>query len=250
MSLTLNYGLFSNAELLSFCQTSLQITDESTLQTLALLPFIQKGKQDLEIYEQVYEKNQKSQFTDLLAEKDAIRDESFLAFRSSVEAASHSKNADIRNSAEKILEVIRRHGWSAASFGYKASTAAFSSIVAEINTSFSSDLALINCTPFLAELYADEKEFEKTFKNSISTTSADEPTLTDTRRNLVNSIKGLFSMIVLLQATQPSSELAKYEQDLSQLIIQSLATVKAANTRTSNAKKAEEAKKNSETKDK
>lgn len=86
-----------------------------------------------------------SDFTADKKELDEKQDDGYLCFRSYVLACTYSiLNPEFRAPANRVLEAIRRHGWSLNSLSYKAQTAASLSLINELQrASLADDLTAI-----------------------------------------------------------------------------------------------------------
>jgi hypothetical protein len=235
---SLNFSLFPSDEFYTFSNGAVTIVEEKKDQTPALLPFIDNSTQLVVSYQSALERERKNPFTLLLAEKDAVRDSAFMAFRTYTEAAGYRNMEGWHNAASKVLEVIRRHGWSAASMGYKAETAALEGAISELKLKCADEISLMGSTEWLDEVDAAQKDFADVAHQSVINAPIGVPTLIDVRPALTQSLRALFSMISLLQSNTPSDALKAIETALNELIIRSLSTVKAADTRAGNQKKA------------
>ena len=233
---SLNFSLFPSDELFTFAKGALTIVEPQKEQTPALAPFIDKATTSLTNYQSALEREKKNPFTLLLAEKDGIRDAAFMAFRTLAEAASYRAKPGWNAAASKLLEIIRRQGWSAASLGYKAETAAITNIISEVKTKCAAELTLIKASEWLEELETAQQAFDTATHQSVTNTPTGEPTIWEIRPQLTNALKALFSMISLLQSATPTPELAATETAINELIVRSLSTVKAADTRADNKK--------------
>lgn len=236
---SLNFSLFPSDEFFTFAKGVLAIVGPQKGQTPGLEPFVNKATTSLTSYQSALEREKKNPFTLLLAEKDGIRDSAFMAFRTLTEAASYRAKPGWNAAANKIIEIIRRHGWSAASQGYKAQTAALTNMVSEIKGKCTAELTLIQATDWLEELEAAQQDFDAVAHQSITEAPTSEPTVVSARPVLTNSLRSLFSMISLLNSGTPSEELTTLETAINELIVRSLATVKAADTRAENLKNEE-----------
>ena len=234
---SLNFSLFPGDELFTFAKRTLVIVEPNVEQTPGLMPFFDKTSQSFALYQSALEREKKNPFTLLLAGKDGIRDARFLALRTYVEAMSYRLIPEWTAAAEKILEVIRRHGWTAYGFGYKAETAAITNIISEIRNKCAGELNLIGANDWLNELEAAQRDFDAATHQSVTDAPIGEPTIWEVRPVLTNSLRSLFAMISLLNFGTPSDTLTTLEAALNELIVRSLATVKAAGTRAENAKK-------------
>lgn len=239
MITSLNFSLFPSDELFTFAKGALTIVETKKDQVSAIIPFYDKTSQLFVLYQAALEREKKNPFTIQLAEKDSIRDAAFMGFRTLVEAASYRSKPGWNAAASKILEIIRRQGWSAAALGYKAETAAITNMISEIKSKCAAELTTIRATEWLDELEAAEKAFEAVAHQSVTATNGTEPTIWEIRPQLTNALKSLFSMISLLNSGTPNADLTALETALNELIVRSLSTVKAAGTRAENAKKEE-----------
>lgn len=234
---TVNFSLFPSDELFTFTKGALTIVEEKRSKIPTLVPFLDKANQQLSLYQNALERARKNPYTRLLAEKDALRDASFLVLRTYMEAMNHRTKEGWSYASSKILEVIRRHGWSAASMGYKAESAAINNITSELRGKCATEITFLNAEEFLAELEADQKVFEETSHQNVKSAPTNELTIWDVRPSLTNSLKSLFTFISLLNSSAPTRDLTDLETVLSELIVRSLATVKAADTRSESPKK-------------
>lgn len=237
---SLNFSLFPSDELFTFAKGALSIVGTKKDSVPAIIPFYDKPSQLFVLYQAALERETKNPFTVQLADKDGVRDAAFMGFRTLVEAASYRAKPGWNAAAFKILEIVRRHGWSAATLGYKAETASITNMISEIRNKCATELVTIRATEWLDELEVAEKAFEAVAHQSVTATTGTEPTIWEIRPQLTNALKSLFSMISLQQSVTPSDELDVLETALNELIVRSLTTVKAAGTRAENQKKEEQ----------
>ncbi len=238
---SLNFSLFPSDELLTFAKGVLALVEPQKDGFAVIVPFFDKAVAQKNNFVVALEREAKDPFTSQLSVADQKLDSGFLAFRSYVEAMSYRVTMpDMSEAAGKILEVIRKHGWSAASMGYKAETAAITGIISELQDKYANEINVIGAIDWLNEMEAALQAFEELAKQQVANSSVTEPTLSKVRPDLVRSIKALFSIISLTHEATPADELAALEAALNELIVRSLSTVKAAGTRAENKKKEEE----------
>jgi Family of unknown function (DUF6261) len=237
---SLNWSLFPSDEFFTFCKRSLVIVEPLRPLAPTLAPFIDRAINSNANFQAALERETKNPVTLQLASKDLLCDSSFMAFRLYVEAASYRTSESWRTAAAKILEVIRKHGWTAYNLGYKAQAAAETNIVSEIRSKCSAEMETIMANDWFEEFVAAFDEFETAFNQSITAAPVGQPTIFETRPELVKNLKALFSMISLLNSNDDAiAEFDTVEAALNELITTSLASVKAADTRAENQKKAE-----------
>jgi len=234
---SVNYSVFPADELFTFVRASLKLVDEKKSEVPSLVPFYDKANVHLVAYQAAMEREKKNPYTTVLAGKDGIRDGAFFAFRTFIEAAGYRQKEGWSAASSRIMEIIRRQGYSAAKLGYKAESAVLTNIVAEVREKCQAELTLTTATEWLDELDTAQLDFDTTFKQSIQAGSANEPTVWEVRPALVHSVKAVFSMIALIHANTPDPVLAELEASLNELIVRSLSTLKAAGTRNENQKK-------------
>jgi hypothetical protein len=179
----------------------------------------------------------------LLAAKDAACDASFMAFRLYVEACSYRSIAGWKDAANKIMAIIDRYGWTAYKLGYKAQATAETNMISDLKKNCTSEMDFIKASEWFGEFETAKAALDTVLQQSVAEAPASGTTIMETRPVLVKELKSLFSMIDLLASTNDAGEELKNAiPKLNELIITSLATVKASDTRAENVKKAEAAK--------
>lgn len=104
-------------------------------------------------------------YTQQLSQADDWRDSTFIGGRNAIEAYTHWVfDVAKKESAERILEVINRHGWSLHAFGYAKQSSATNSLIIELkNATFQADLATLGLTNWYLELSKSQVGFENIF---------------------------------------------------------------------------------------
>lgn len=233
---SINYSLLPSNEFYTFNLRVLEIFKGKDLNGTGIDVFVNRVKTASEPFGKAFERESKNPFTEKLALADSGRDEGFFGFRNYVEACSHRSKEGWHDAAVKILEVVRKHGWSAAHFGYKAETAAITSIVSECRTKYEAELNLLSATDWLNELDAAQQAFETIMKESVVPSTDNGPTITETRPVLTEALKSLFSMIDLQYKATGKTLLVDYAKSINDLITQTMTSVKANATRADNKK--------------
>lgn len=109
----------------------------------------------------------KNPYSEQLGKEDDKRDMIFVAGRNIAEGFTHYVfDEDKKKAAERIVAVIRRHGWSMQDFRYQDQSAATNSLLKELRfPGNQADLALINLMDWFKELVKSQEEFEKIFND-------------------------------------------------------------------------------------
>ena len=236
---SLNFALFPSNELLTFAKGTIAISESKKSQLPVIIPFLSNLTSKCDIYQLALERELKNPLTKSQVLADEARSDAFFSFRTYSESAASRRKEGWGVAAGNILSVIRKHGWSAQTWGYKAKSAAFSKIISEIKTKYNPDLKLIGGSELLDELTLAEVNFETLALQVLEVGSTtNEPTISTTRPELVTALKALFQITSLQEISAPSNDATALTESFNQLIITSLSTVKASDTKAENTKKA------------
>jgi hypothetical protein len=238
---SMNLKLVPSDELLTFAQRSVGIFSGILKTGHPLLSFFNKASVALDNYNKAMEREIKNPFTKLLVSGDFTRDNYFYAFRFYIEAFSYRMDNGYAEAANKILDIIHKHGWTAPSMSYKAQTAAVTMIIDEIKTKCMAEIKLLNADEWFKMVVSSQDSFEALQKESIKNSSNNGPTILETRPILIKTIKDLFKMTDLKLTEEPdSTEYKAYVNAINELISITMSTARANATRLANKKKKEE----------
>jgi hypothetical protein len=115
-------------------------------------------------------------YTQKLAEADDWRDSVYVGGRNTIEACTHWVfDIPKKEAAERLLEVINRHGWSLHTFGYQKQSSAMNSLLTEYKKDgFQTDLATISLTVWYNEQVKAQENFENIFNQKANSQSSKE----------------------------------------------------------------------------
>lgn len=234
----LNFTLFSSKELFTFGKNALALAEAKNSSIPALQPFLTNAKTRLSAFQSALERESKNPAVQLQSEKDKIRIDAFMAFRNFIESGTTRRKEGVSAASTDIVGVIRKHSWTVQLLGQKARTAVINNIVSEIKTKHAAQLATTGAAELLDELEQAQHDYETTAKQVVETASENnEPTVSETRPELIAALKSLFQIISLQEISAPSADVTALIAALNEHITASLATVKASDTRAENAKK-------------
>ncbi len=234
----LNFALFPSKELFTFGKNTVTLVEAKKSSIPALQPFLTNVKTRLSTFQSALERESKNPLIQLQSEKDKIRIDAFMAFRNLTESGATRRKEGVAAASTEIIAIIRKHSWSIQLLGQKTRTAAINNIVSEIKTKHAAQLALTGGTELLDELEQAQLDYETTAKQVVETASGNsEPTVSESRPELVQALKSLFQIISLQEISAPSADVTALIAALNEHITASLATVKASGTRAENAKK-------------
>lgn len=227
---TLNYARLSNHLLFTFVKRLLALFGLiSAPETSSAKLFIDKTTKAFEDFSKAFENNIADPFTVLKAEKDDERDEAYLAFRTYIEACSHRLDETIRRHADTILRVIKKHGWSVWSKGYKHQTAVHSTMFADIRNNYKDSIDALQAGIWQEDAEQTQRNFEEVTSDSFK--QPEGPSLSELRPALIKSLRSLLNMTQLILESDPTDENQKLVAEINELIGNTMTSVKASNTR-------------------
>ncbi|MDD4994118.1 MAG: DUF6261 family protein [Paludibacter sp.] len=233
-----NFALFPSEELYSFTKKSVILIDEKKTTVTAVEPFLSISKARLEDFKNALDREAKNPLVKIRTQKATDQIDAFMALRKQAESASTRKKAGVAEAATVIIDVIRKYGWTLQRFGQKTRLTQLDGLISELKTKHPAEVALIGATELLEELEQAQADYLEADTNVVrSENNSTEPTVTETRQPLTDSVKQLFQIISLQEVSAPSAGVTALIASLNELITTSLATVKASDTRTENAKK-------------
>ena len=238
MITNVNYSLLPGDELLTFGLRAINAVDAKKLQLPSVVPYLNNASVKCSGFKSAQERESKNPVTKLQEAKAGVCNDTFIAMRKYFESASARRKEGWSVAAESLLSVIRKHGWSAQHLGYKAKSGVLNNIVSEIRTKYPAELALIAGGELLDEVNDALVDFEATAHQVVEVAASNnEPTVAETRPELEGALRAMFQFIGLQQIAAPSDDLTALIATLNELIVTSLSTVKASDTRAENNKK-------------
>jgi hypothetical protein len=235
---SLNFALFPSNELFTFSKNVIALAEAKKLQIVAIEPFLINANTKAIAFQSALERESKNPLIKNQSESDKIRIDAFMTFRNYSESATTRRKLGIPEAADTIIAIIRKYTWTIQSLGQKARTAKLTNIISEIKTKHAAELTLIGGDELLDELTQAELDYELAFKKvQESKVNANEPTVAETRPEVVSALKSLFQIVGLQEIAAPSADVTALIASLNELITNSLSTVKATDTRSANKKK-------------
>jgi hypothetical protein len=115
-------------------------------------------------------------YTQKLAGADNWRDSVYVGGRNTIEACTHWVfDMPKKEAADRLLEVINRHGWSLHTLGYQKQSSAMNSLLAEYKKEgFQTDLATLSLTVWYNEQVKAQENFESIFNQKANSQNSKE----------------------------------------------------------------------------
>lgn len=152
--------------------------------------------------------SRKQELTEQVNDADRKRDRGFIGFRKHVEADQYNDfNADVKQAADNILDIIQKHGTRLHEEGLTVQSALMTSLFEDLDSdSAKADLDKLNLTNWISELKTMQSEFADLFQQRNELESAkDIPTKVEAKANLVQKVSVLLNGLDFLANTQPDT---------------------------------------------
>jgi hypothetical protein len=233
-----NLALFPSEELYSFSKKAVILVEEKKTTIPAVEPFLGNTKPRLEDFKSALDREDKNPLVKIRTQKATSQIDAFMALRKQAESASTRKKAGVPEAANIVIDVIHKYGWTLQKIGQKTRLTQLDGLITELKTKHPEEVATIGATELLEELELAQADYLVADTNAVrSENNSNEPTVSETRHPLTESLRQLFQIISLQEVSAPSASVTALIASLNELITTSLATVKASDTRTENAKK-------------
>ena len=234
MMTNMNYSIVDNGTMFSFCKHALSLFGNEENIAPTLLPFYNKVKEHFEVMQKAFEREFIDPFTKKKAKANSNRNQSFYAFKHFVSACCMSINETVRASGEKLMAVINKHAKYISKLGYKKQSSAEISVIYEIREDCMQELETCNATVWFEEMENQQEIFETVMQESLIYELHEKPKLGDTRKALDKNLRSLFNLVDLLSQSTPSDELTQLNQNLDQLVSETMMTARSVDTRKKN----------------
>jgi hypothetical protein len=215
-------------------------TFDPTKDPYVLALFVAGAKDAYTEYVTAYERDEKDPYTVLINASDKIRDRGFFGYRFYLESCTFSENAEEAAAANRLLDIVIKHGWGAAYMGFKKETSALIKMITETKDFNMADVTLINATSRYNLLVTRQADFEKVYNDSITRNPSSLPLLTHARPKLENALRTLLNIVDChYSQNQNDVVLTGYVNAINQIITHTMAVARATQTREENEKKEE-----------
>lgn len=233
-----NFSLFPTEELYSFSTKALILIDEKKSTVSVVEPFLGIAKVRLADLKSALDREAKNPLVKIRTLKATGQIDAFMALRKQIESASTRKKEGVAEAANTLVDLVRKYGWSIQKLGQKTRFTQVDGLISELKTKYPTEVIKVGATELVEELEQAQADYLEADTNVVrSENNSSEPTVIETRQPLTESIRQLFQIISLQEVAAPSTSLTALITSLNDLITTSLATVKASDTRTVNAKK-------------
>lgn len=148
---------------------------------------------------------------EMIAQKDGVRDNFYIALRNHIRNHDYHPDADRREKAKKLMAVLNQHGNQIYAESYSVETAAIEAIIAEFDKNHLETLEALGATGWYNFLKNAQADFENAIHgiSEQKAESAKVASATQVRSGLVDAMRKLFAFLPLHYGISKSPELAQ-----------------------------------------
>ena len=227
-----NYALIPSADLNTFAKRIVAISEAKLNSEMVLEPFLSQLKAAQADFAQVFLRSTSDPFTPLLEKADEERDNAFLALRYYLESCTYQTKEGWSEAAEKLMSIVRKHGYSVHRKRFKVESTALNALVSEMEA-HSTELTTLLAKELVDTLKAKQDAFENLVKERSMTASDENATTKKLRPDLITAIRNLFSITNLHAQTSANNNYMSLANSLNELITETMSVARAARTRSS-----------------
>jgi len=174
----------------------------------------------------------KNPLTERLSAINESVDRLFLGFRKCVDAFQYHWEDDKREAAERLVNVIRRHGWSLYRFGYTKQSAATNALLSELDKEPSSaDVTLLAMQEWTERMKSGQQEFEGTLNQREALDAIEKPVLLETRKQVYADLSASLNYLESMAEFNATPEMEELINTINEVITNVTTSAKARRTR-------------------
>ena len=196
---------------------------------------VEKVKNENAILEQADNKTRSSEYTQLLKEKDNIRDFAFKAFREFVSSGLYRRTNNINKSAELIMEIIKKHGTQLYSSGYTIQSQKLNNLFSDLNEEkVKAAITKLKAEEYLNELKTAQTDFETMYKTKTTEEGQENiPQIREAKSKVGRYVNILLENVRVNEEMEPAKYKAMAER-LDEIVKDVMSTARARKTRQEN----------------
>ncbi len=233
----INYHYLDGSQLNTFVRTLLSFFNVESMSEGVIKTLAGKLITALDLFAKGFEYDAKNPYTTVLNEKDTLRDKYFIGFKNYLKSFLASDEPTEVDAAEKMLDLIDKHGSDAASLGYAKETTALTGLISELDSECSSELELLGAGTRIERLRTAQADFEEAVNAGITEGAVELPTITKYRPALITAVNKLLNALDSDYDATADETVGSYISRINELITTTMATAKAVKTRRDNQTK-------------
>ena len=235
MKNTLNYNYFTGTLLYAFIRSLLKIVDSSKLTDGLLKTLITKVETAFANFSKGLEYDAKDPLSGEAAQKDATRDAYYCGMKNYIKSFLNSPVTAKAETAEKLVAVIRKYGWSAERLNYEDETTAIVKCIDDLTGNYAAEIAELGLQDlWLTPLTEAQEAFETIQNQRIANGATELASMSQYRTPMVKALRTFLGSIETYAENTDDATILAYEAEIDELIGQTMAKLKAASNRNDN----------------
>lgn len=197
---------------------------------------VEKLTQANQVLAELLNSSREGEFTKQLREFDSIRDDAFLGLRDYIESCTRRRNKpEIKEAAEKIYELFKKHGKSLQSLGYSAQTGATNLLLSDMRQpEMQTAIDKAKARELYKELEESQNAFETLYRKTLKTGKLKKK---PTKKEIITVLK--FDILLLIRniifaAGLDSEKYGETENRIAEAVDDIMIIAKNKNTRDKN----------------
>lgn len=193
-----SHSLLTSEELVIIAERLIQAANTTPLKS-TLENRIKKTTEASNILSEALNESLSNVYASRVQQADLVRDDAFQAFKYGVLSASYRTEPSIKSAGEKLVEIVRKRGFSLYNMGYIAQSEAMRSLVEDLNKC-SAEISHAGVADLLQEMLTAHEVFNEIYHEKINDGSmAETPQVVVWKTELSKQITLFLNHLELLE---------------------------------------------------
>ncbi|MEQ9468232.1 MAG: DUF6261 family protein [Ekhidna sp.] len=167
-----SHSLLTSEELVVISERMIQTVNSSPLKAI-LEKRIKKTTEASSVLSEALTESLSNVYASRVQQADLLRDDAFQAFKYGVLSASYRTEPSIKQAGERLVEVVRKRGFSLYNLGYIAQSEAMRSLVDDLNT-LAPEISYAGVADLLEEMLNAHENFNQVYHDKMNDGSIGE----------------------------------------------------------------------------
>lgn len=167
-----SHSLLTSEELVIIAERLIQAANTTSLKA-TLENRIKKTTEASNVLSEALNESLSNVYASRVQQADLLRDDAFQAFKYGVLSASYRTEPSIKAAGEKLVEIVRKRGFSLYNLGYIAQSEAMRSLVEDLNRC-ATEISRAGVADLLEEMLNAHDQFNQVYHEKINDGSTSE----------------------------------------------------------------------------
>lgn len=167
-----SHSLLTSEELVVIAERLIQVVNATSLKD-TLENRIKKTTEASNVLSEALNESLSNVYASRVQQADLVRDDAFQAFKYGVLSASYRTEPSIKKAGEKLVEIVRKRGFSLYNLGYIAQSEAMRSLVEDLDRC-GAEISHAGVADLLEEMLNAHEQFNQVYHEKINDGSTSE----------------------------------------------------------------------------